>query len=38
MVSVPCYSEQKGYYDNTVDIYYDDKQVLNSCDTELKEY
>lgn len=36
MVSVPCYSEQNGYYDNTVDIYYDDKQVLNSCDTELK--
>lgn len=38
MVSVPCYSEQNGYYDNTVDIYYDDKQVLNSCDAEIKEY
>lgn len=29
MVYVPCYSDQNGYYSNDVDIYYNDKQVLN---------
>ena len=38
MVSVPCYSEQNGYYDGTVDIYYDDKLVIDSCDTELRDW
>lgn len=38
MVSVPCYSEQNGYYDDTVDIYYDEKCVLLNCDTYLREY
>ena len=33
MVFVPCYSEQNGYYSSDVDIYYNDKRVLNvSCD------
>ena len=38
MVSVPCYSEQNGYYDDTVDIYYDEKCVLSDCDTEIKDW
>lgn len=29
MVFVPCYSEQNGYYSSDVDIYYNDKKVLN---------
>lgn len=29
MVFVPCYSEQNGYYDDTVTIIYDGKEVLN---------
>ena len=29
MVFVPCYSEQNGYYSSDVDIYYNDRQVLN---------
>lgn len=29
MVFVPCYSEQDGYYSSDVDIYYNDKHVLN---------
>lgn len=33
MVFVPCYSEQNGYYSSDVNIYYNDKRVLNvSCD------
>lgn len=33
MVFVPCYSKQNGYYSSNVDIYYNDKQVLNAdCD------
>ena len=33
MVFVPCYSEQSGYYSSDVDIYYNDKKVLNvDCD------
>lgn len=35
MVGVPCYSEQNGYYDDTVDIYYDEKCVLACCDSAL---
>lgn len=38
MVSVPCYSDQNGYYDDTVDIYYDDKLVIDRCDTELRDW
>ena len=30
MVFVPCYSNQNGYYSSDVDIYYNDKQVLNA--------
>lgn len=34
MVFVPCYSNQNGYYSDDVDIYYNDKQVLNvECET-----
>ena len=29
MVFVPCYSEQSGYYSSDVDIYYNNKKVLN---------
>lgn len=29
MVFVPCYSEQSGYYSSDIDIYYNDKKVLN---------
>jgi hypothetical protein len=29
MYYVPCYSLQNGYYTNAVDIYYNDKVVLN---------
>ena len=29
MVFVPCYSEQNGYYSSDVDIYYNNKKVLN---------
>ena len=29
MVFVPCYSSQNGYYSSDVDIYYNEKQVLN---------
>ena len=33
MVFVPCYSEQNGYYSSDVNIYYNDKRVINvSCD------
>lgn len=38
MVSVPCYSEQNGYYDGTVDIYYDEKCVLSDCHTEIRDW
>lgn len=34
MFFVPCYSEQNGYYSNDVDIYFDERKVLN---TEGKE-
>lgn len=33
---VPCYSCQNGYYDSTVDIFYDGKRVL-TVDGEVKE-
>ena len=36
MVSVPCYSEQNGYYDDTVDIYYDGEEVLLNCGGDVK--
>lgn len=38
MVSVPCYSEQNGFYDSTVDIYYEGRIVLRDCDTYMKYY
>ena len=28
MFFIPCYSEQNGYYSPAVDIYFDDKKVL----------
>ena len=28
MFFIPCYSEQNGYYSPSVDIYFDDKKVL----------
>lgn len=31
MVFVPCYSEQNGFYDDTVTLIYDGKEVLNPC-------
>ena len=37
MVSVPCYSEQNGYYSTDVDIYYDGTCVLETSG-ELLEY
>jgi hypothetical protein len=33
---VPCYSEQNGYYDTEIDIYYNGKRVLNiECELVL---
>ena len=29
MFFIPCYSEQNGYYSSDIDIYYNDKLVLN---------
>ena len=29
MYFVPCYSEQNGYYSDQIDIYYNDKRVLD---------
>ena len=37
MISVPCYSEQNGYYDDSVDIYYNNVLVLEST-TKLELY
>lgn len=36
MIFVPCYSIQNDWYSNDLDIYYDDKEVLNiMCKKEL---
>ena len=29
MFFIPCYSDQNGYYSSNVDIYFNEKQVLN---------
>lgn len=35
MVFVPCYSQQNGYYSSDVDIYYNEKKVLNvACEMD----
>ena len=35
MVFVPCYSVQNGYYSSDVDIYYNEKNVLNvACEMD----
>lgn len=34
-IFVPCYSEQNGYYSSNIDIYYNDKLVLESMSCEI---
>ena len=36
MFFIPCYSDQNGYYDSTVDIWYDGRKVL-IADSEIHE-
>lgn len=36
MFFVPCYSDQNGYYDSSVDIWYDGRKVL-VADGEIRE-
>ena len=38
MVFVPCYSDQNGYYSSDVDIYYNNKHVLNACCKIVNDY
>ena len=35
MFFVPCYSVQNGYYSNFIDVYLNDKLVLNGVECEL---
>lgn len=36
MFFIPCYSDQNGYYDSSVDIWYDGRKVL-VADGEIRE-
>jgi len=38
MFFVPCYSEQNGYYSTEIEIYYNDKKVLEfDCEEKIKD-
>lgn len=30
MFFIPCYSEQNGYYDDRIDVYYNDKLIIEA--------
>ena len=34
-IFIPCYSEQNGYYSSDIDIYYNEKHVLNGDCEEI---
>ena len=36
MVFVPCYSDQNGFYSDSVDIYYNDKPVFERLECQYK--